>query len=187
MTTLMAQTRSSGGSKQAEAEALKREFLRCFSVRTNNTSRLREAVKRLIDRGVTRKTLVTWAVQAGYTKGYVSSLLSRILCSMGLRANRVGGGRKPSPDALELLAHSRGRYGKKFLNVLRAAWRAGKAQAATDGSGCTGNLIVAPQVEVLRNNCGTTIKRSRRIARNKLESVLQGDQSLLVKTSVQRG
>jgi hypothetical protein len=131
------------GSKLTESQALKKKFLGCFSARANNTSVLRETVKALTDRGFTRKMLVSWAVEAGYSKGYVSSLMSQILCSLGMRANRVGAGRKPSPCALELLAISQQRYGKKFLNVLRAAWRAGKAQVATgDSKG---------------GNCGTTI------------------------------
>lgn len=130
-------------SKRHISEELKKRFLMCFSVRTTNTSRLRQTVKDLVNHGITRKTLVAWAVRAGFSKGYVSSLISRILCSMGLRANRVGAGRKPSADALELLVYAQERYGKRVLNVLRAAWRSGKAQTAREGPQTE---IVVPQI-----------------------------------------
>ena len=132
-----------------DRDTLKEKFLGYLEARTTNTCMLREAVKALIDRGVTRGTLIRWAVEAGYSKGYASSLLSQILCPLGLRANRVGGGRKPSPEALELLAHARERYGKKFLKVLRAACRAGKAELAKE--------------EAERRICGTTNPESGKI------------------------
>jgi hypothetical protein len=122
--------------KRPDAEALKKEFLECFAVRTKNTTSLEGVVKGLIEQGVSRRTLVGWAVGAGYSKGYVSSLLSRVLCSLGLREREAGAGRKPSPDALELLAHARNSYGSRFLNVLRAVWRAGRSQnSPQDGRG----------------------------------------------------
>lgn len=77
------------GMKQRGAETLKEKYLRCFGVRTDNAAALQQIVKGLIDGGVSRKTLVGWAVQAGYTKGYVSSLLSRIL--LFHRAERTAG------------------------------------------------------------------------------------------------
>lgn len=107
---------------------LKERYLQCFGVRANNVATLQGIVRNLIEGGISRRTLVAWAIEAGYTKGYVSSLLSRILVSLGLRERKKGGGRKPSPDALELLSHARGRYGERWFNVLRAAWRAGKGQ-----------------------------------------------------------
>lgn len=114
-------------------------------------------MKDLISQGITRKTLVAWAVRAGFSKGYVSSLISRILCSMGLRANRVGAGRKPSADALELLVYTQERYGNRFLNVLRAAWRAGKAQSAHEGSQAE---IVVPQIPSQKRIVVPQISRS---------------------------
>jgi hypothetical protein len=147
--------------KQREAGELKEKFLKCFGVRAANAMALRGVVKGLIDQGVTRKTLVIWAVQAGYTKGYVSSLLSRILCLIGCRERRVGAGRKPSPDALELLAHSQNRYGQKFLNVLRAAWRAGKAQVMAEQSAKI-KLIVAPQITLPSRKQDDAIQESAR-------------------------
>jgi hypothetical protein len=115
-----------------DRKALKQQYLDCFSGHTTNVETWRETVMRLIQQGVSRGTLLNWAVDAGHPKITVSSVLSRILVSLGLRERREGAGRKPSPEALELLAHARNRYGGKFLNVLRAAWRAGKAHAVGD-------------------------------------------------------
>ena len=69
--------------KRPGVEGLKEEFVRHVSVRAKNTSMSRETVRNLVDQDVSRRTLVSWAVYAGYSKGYVSSLLSQILCSMG--------------------------------------------------------------------------------------------------------
>jgi hypothetical protein len=112
------------------SKALKEQFLECIGVRANHAVLLRSVVRELIDEGVPRRTLVAWAVEAGYSKGYVTSLLCRILVSLGVRKRKQGGGRKPSLAALELLAHVRSRYGGDCLKVLRAALRAGKALSA---------------------------------------------------------
>lgn len=159
--------------QRRDAETLKAKYLCCFGVRTDNAAALQEIVKGLIDGGISRKTLVGWAVQAGYSKGYVSSLLSRILCSIGLRERRAGAGRKPSPAALELMAYAQDKYGEQFLKVLRAAWRAGKAQATAQDfptasrSGADMALIVAPQLQesdriTFKRNLNTTIKTRHR-------------------------
>ena len=144
---------------------LKAKYLECFGARASNTATtLRETVKDLADRGISRRTLVAWAVQAGYTKAYVSSLLSRIFCALGLRDRRVGAGRKPSADALELLAYAQSKYAGQALKVLRASLRAGKAQPAFNSESFTmqssraSGLIVVPQLGDVENNCGTAIK-----------------------------
>jgi hypothetical protein len=166
------------GMKRRGAETLKEKYLRCFGVRTDNAAALQEIVKGLIDEGVSRKTLVGWAVQAGYSKGYVSSLLSRVLCSIGLRERRAGAGRRPSPAALELVAHAQDKYGEQFLKVLRAAWRAGKAQATAQDfptasrSGADMVLIVAPQLQksdrtIFKRNLNA-ITKTRHRTRGKL-------------------
>jgi hypothetical protein len=124
------QTKALKNRKPLGSELLKERYLQCFGVRANSATMLQGIVKNLIEEGVSRQTLVAWAVKAGYTKGNVSSLLSRILVSLGLRERKKGAGRKPSPAALELLAHAQSLHGEECLNVLRAAWRAGKAQLA---------------------------------------------------------
>ncbi len=115
-----------------DREALKREYLRCFGVRTTNTVALQEAVQNLIRQGVSRKTLVEWAVRAGFAKTSVSSLLSRVFCALGLRERQAGAGRKVSSEALELLAYANGGYREKCLKVLRGGLRAGKKQLAVE-------------------------------------------------------
>lgn len=146
------------GSKRRNAAELKKQFLECFGIRATNATTLRDTVKNLIERGVARKTLVRWAVQAGYTKSYVSSLLSRILCSIGLRERSIGAGRKPSPEALELLAYTRARYGNNSSKVLRAALRAGRAEVVSGNSRAALSLIVAPQLNIRQNNRRSSIR-----------------------------
>ena len=145
------------------SQALKERYLRCFGVRTNNAALLQSVVRDLVHEGIPRQTLAAWAVEAGYSKGYVASLLSRVLVSLGLRERNKGAGRKPSLAALELLAHARSRYGDDFLKVLRAAWRAGKAQLATinppnETDDRASGLIVAPQLEKPQPYCGSSIR-----------------------------
>jgi hypothetical protein len=140
--------------KHLRSQAFKERYLQCFGVRTNNAALLQSVVRDLIHEGISRQTLAAWAVEGGYSKGYVASLLSRILISLGLRERNKGAGRKPSLAALELLAHARSQYGEDFLKVMRAAWRAGKAQLATvtalnETSQRNSSLIVAPQLNVM--------------------------------------
>ena len=124
------------GVKQPGPEALKKKFLQCIGLRSTSATALQEVIKKLIEQGLSRKTLVAWAVQGGYSKGHASTLLSRIFSALGLRERKAGAGRKPLPDTLELLAHAQAKYGKRAIKVLRAAWRAGKAQASAGLANC---------------------------------------------------
>ena len=146
-----------------ERKALKEKYLACFDTRSSNTAQMVEAVKGLVRLGISRKILVRWAVGAGYNLSHVRSLLSRIFCALGLRERAAGAGRKSTPEALELLAHARQRYGDRSLKVLRAAWRAGKAWNSGDKlrseariEGIAGR-IVSPRLPIAVFNCGTTI------------------------------
>ncbi|MGA2544689.1 MAG: hypothetical protein ABSG78_24330, partial [Verrucomicrobiota bacterium] len=112
------------------SEALKKKFLHCFGVRATCAMALQKVVKRLLQQGVSRDVLYIWGVDAGHPRTTVSSTLSRIFCAIGLRTRINGAGRKPSPDAPELLDYARGQYGERSLKVLYAALRAGKARAA---------------------------------------------------------
>jgi hypothetical protein len=90
----------------------------------------------------------------------VRSLLSRTFCTLGLRERAGGAGRKASPDALKLLAYAREKYGGHSLKILRAAWRAGKAQTVeihSPGKAAVTGLILTPQLQNPGSNCGTTI------------------------------
>jgi hypothetical protein len=85
-----------------------------------------------------------------------AALISRIFSSLGRRERGPGAGRKPSPEALALLAHAEEHYGDRALRVLYAACRAGKAQSATQRSGVesrktTSDLIVLAQLDLPRD------------------------------------
>ena len=163
-----------------EAQQLKETYLRCFGARTNTAAALQEAVKGLIDRGFCRKTLFTWAVEAGYRRAYISCMLTRILRALGFRERRAGAGRKPSRDALELLAHAKDKYVKRRLKVLRSAQQAGKAEtlasigkAASNSGGPTTllwlhnceaqKLIAVPQLNKVDVGHAKTVSASIRL------------------------
>jgi hypothetical protein len=146
--------------------ALKKKYLGCFDNRATNAARWREVVTALMDQGISRDTLVNWAVDAGHSRITVSSIVCRILVSLGLRERRKGAGRKPSPDALELLQHARVQYGERFLKILRAALSAGRAQLAAGGCQSepwAGAVHISSAKSKLRmngENCRTAIRRS---------------------------
>jgi hypothetical protein len=150
------QTKVLKNRKPLGSGALKARYLQCFGARTNNAAALQGVVKNLIDEGIPRQTLVKWAVEASYSKGYVSSLLSRILVSLGMRERKPGAGRKPSVAALRLLVYVQEQYGEDCLKVLRAAWRAGRAELAASAPSAT---ITVPQLHQRKANYDTTIKR----------------------------
>jgi len=144
--------------KRLGGKALKERYLQCFGVRADNAATLQNVVKDLIDKGVSRKTLVAWAGEANFSRPYIASVLSRIFVALGLRERKKGAGRKPSAAALELLAHVRSHYGQNFLRVLYSACRAGKAQlAASNTPNETSQPLVKP-------NCTSTIRRGTRPA-----------------------
>ena len=157
-----------GGIAILDREALKAKFLGCFAARTTSAQTLPEVVKSLLQLGVVRTTLFRWGVAAGHSHATVRSLLSRAFCALGLRQRRSGAGRKPSAEAMELLAHSRQQYGIRALRMLRAAYRAGKSQEAAHDSapnpvGSLPELIAVPQ-----------LLTSRTIVAPQLDSAYQG-------------
>jgi hypothetical protein len=166
----------------ANSDALKEKFLRCFALRGSGSTTLRGVVRDLIGAGVSKEMLAIWAVEAGYGKRYVSSLLSRIFVSLGVRERRKGAGRKPSSAALELLAHAHSRYGESALKVLCAAWRAGKARrAASAVSDASSDVIVAPKLQEAGAYCVHTIRRwpcKARPARVALREPLSNETSI---------
>jgi hypothetical protein len=113
---------------QDDPKALKQKYLQCCGSRASDSTVMHEVVKALVDQGVSRRMLMAWAVEAGYLKGYVSNLLSRIFLALGFRARRMGAGRKPAADTLALLEYARSQFVPRALMVLRAAARTGKAQ-----------------------------------------------------------
>ena len=125
---------SYGKSSGLDRKALKQKYLDCFGARATNAETWRQTVMRLIEQGVTRGTLLNWAIDAGHPRITVSSVLSRILVALGVRERQPGAGRRPSPEALELLEHVRVRYGEQFLKVLHAAARAARTQREVEAS-----------------------------------------------------
>src|SRR5260221_5568344 len=105
--------------------ALKTEYVNCLTNLSAATANLRPVITCLAERGVTRATLLRWATEAGYSTGYVRSLLTAVLREVfHTRMRKPGAGRPVSQDALALLAFARSQYGEKAAKVLRAAYRA---------------------------------------------------------------
>jgi hypothetical protein len=111
-----------------DRNALKSNYLSCLHARSKAT--FRQTVVALLHLGVTRDTLLAWAVAAGHNHKYIAKLLSECLCGLGLRLRRAGAGRRPSSAALLLLAFAREMFGERRSSVLRAAWRASNARSA---------------------------------------------------------
>jgi hypothetical protein len=179
------------GMKKPDAEALKDKYLKCFGVRAASAMALQKIVKRLVQQGVSRDILFIWGVNAGHPRTTVSSTLSRIFCALGLRTRLKGAGRKPSPDALELLEYARAQYGERSLKVLYAALRAGKAQAAEDSriepcAACVNTIPFRSALWRLENNCTSAIRNGSKTAKlNKAPRFRIGGTSFK-KTSNQR-
>jgi len=111
--------------------ALKSRYQSCFRSRRAGEAKLPGIIQPLLRLGVRRQTLLRWAVESGCSESYARSLLSKILCALGLRQRRPGAGRKASREVLMLLAELRERYGDSYLRILRAAYREGKAQSSS--------------------------------------------------------
>ena len=147
-------------------EVLKKEFLQCIGVRSMSETTLQRDVMELIDAPASRKTLVVWSVQLGYTRVYVSSMFNRILCVLGLRERRAGAGRKLSTRTLEFLRYAKTRSSGQCLNVLQGALRAGKAENAEASgnrfahTGHATELIAPSQLQNCGTNCEGIIERN---------------------------
>ena len=76
-------------------QALKQQYVECLGATSTAAITLRTVVIRLVELGVDRPELVAWAAEAGYRQGYARTLLSKILCELGLRARKSGAGRHP--------------------------------------------------------------------------------------------
>ncbi len=153
-------------TKQPDAAALKERYLECIGITSVGTTALQSVVGRLISLGISRKTLVDWAVRKGYARGSAANLLTRIYKALGLRERQPGAGRKPSHDTLELLHYARVRYGERYLKVLRAAWWTGTAQAKSGAGdfapqpGIARKPTVAPPSRILGANNVHIIRRN---------------------------
>ena len=127
-----------------DRKTLKSNYLSCLHARSKAT--FRQTVVALLHLGVTRDTLLAWAVAAGHNRKYIAKLLSECLCGLGLRLRRAGAGRRPSSAALLLLAFARELFGERRSSVLRAAWRASNARSAAGLARDAQDLIPEPEL-----------------------------------------
>jgi hypothetical protein len=116
------------GQGRVSEQALKQQYLHCLAAILVETATLRSVVAGLVSLGATRRDLLCWAAEAGHHAGYVRTLLSKILCDLGLRSRKAGAGPKTPPEALLILASARNQYGDNALKFLRAACRAANAE-----------------------------------------------------------
>jgi hypothetical protein len=136
--------------KQAVISTLKREYLACLASVWSSATSLRDTIQRLIQVGVERTDLIQWAIDAGHRQSYVRSLLSRILCELGVRARKPGAGRRPAPESMLIAAQSRERYGKKATSFLFGAHRISKAQDTAESESDQSSAI---SISLFPPNC----------------------------------
>jgi hypothetical protein len=108
--------------ESSSLEALKQEYLACVATaHSTPVETVRGVVMRLAGRGVGRKQLVQWAVDAGNCAGYVRSLLSGLFCGNGQRIRKPGAGRETPQAALAILAYATSQHGERAEKLLYAA------------------------------------------------------------------
>ena len=120
------------GAGDSEVEALKKQYSDGLGASLEAaTAVLRPVIEKLLPFGIGRKTLVAWGVAAGYSKGYVETLLSRLMCQAGARKRQPGAGPKTPQGALLILRFACDHFGEETgLRYLLAGYRAGRRQAA---------------------------------------------------------
>ncbi len=129
-------------------ERLKCSYLDALSASISGAViRLTPIIEELIACGISRKTLVLWGVAAGYKKGYVQSILSKILVPLSGRQRRPGPGRRVPDEALALLAFARNNFGERAPKYLLAAYRVSNAQRSREARECS------PSVPALGIRC----------------------------------
>jgi hypothetical protein len=128
MNPQMSFLQSVSAGEAAEIPELKKQYLACLASVEDSATGLREIVERLVGLGIGRKELIQWATDAGYQGSYARSVLSRILCELGLRTRKRGAGRPVAPESVLITAQNRERYGKKATRFLFGAHRLSRAQ-----------------------------------------------------------
>jgi hypothetical protein len=124
MNLLHLEVREESESSSLEQEALKDQFLAGLADTTNRAkANLRNTVLRLLALGLSRKTLVDWAVTAKYSASYARGILSELLRRTEGRTRKPGGGRRTQPEAFVLRDIARNMYGGRARGFLRAAYR----------------------------------------------------------------
>jgi hypothetical protein len=112
-------------------ELLKARYIKCLARAGEEGAGLRQAIHALVKWGVGRRQLVQWAAEAGYSTGYVRSLISSILKDLGHRSRKPGAGRKVAHQAIALRVLGQKHYGKQARKFLLAAYRANETQRAS--------------------------------------------------------
>jgi hypothetical protein len=118
-------------------DSLKEEYLRCLAGMARGIEPLRHVIRRLLDLGVHKKTLLEWATAAGYSDSHVRSVINRLLREAGARSRKPGAGRRTSQKSLKIMTFAivtcgESEAGKHLLSAYHA-WHvrmvAGKSQA----------------------------------------------------------
>ena len=122
---------------------LKSQYLDALAGVSRKTENLERSVRGLLAQGVSRQTLLSWGIAAGYAEGYVRAALGRILRPPN-RRRKKGAGPKTPPEALELLAYARERYAEKAIGFLYGAYRAGKPALQDDADYSPSNEAPVP-------------------------------------------
>ena len=113
---------------------LKKEFIESLAIFSKPSETLSGVVQSLLSAGHSRKDLIQWAVDAGYVRPYVRSLLSAVLVKAGVRARKTGAGRRVSQEALVIAAYAAEHFGSDAPKHLLAAYRHLKQKAANSKS-----------------------------------------------------
>jgi len=127
----------------AEREALKQQFLECLrAIRTSATA-LGDVAARLFRLGTSKRTLLRWAVEAGYNERYVRNVINHVCRQAGLCRRRSGAGPRTPQEALIILAFATDRYGGRAEKLLRAAAHAAKVQRLAQAAQGPAHFAVA--------------------------------------------
>lgn len=106
---------------------LKELFLAWMRKAEESLRSLKNVIIGLLDRGISRQTMVDWAIEAGFAEATARSVVSRVSCGAGRRCNAGGQGRPLPAEADELLHLAVERYGEeKAVRLLGAAHRLGE-------------------------------------------------------------
>lgn len=150
----------SGGGCLAQRQALKEQFLSGLAAVSRDAGQLRATVGALVKRGVSKSLMLAWAVSAGYSEGYAATVLNRILRQETGAKRKSGAGPKTPPEALALLALVLERHGEQGIRFLLAAYRAGKARAASK-AGASAVFLQTVQREPARPSQGRRLNLSQ--------------------------
>jgi hypothetical protein len=135
---------AAGAADVDSQESFKLRYVVSLAQARKEIASLRETIKDCIDAGIRRQALVRWAEEAGYSTGYVRSLLSRILRELGVKSRKAGGGRKIPWEAVALRTLAQKHYGDEARRFLLAAYRAQEPLLRGRGFSGPGTITRSP-------------------------------------------